>query len=212
MVSFARSPAVMITSSLVRSHAEVRFTDDLDSAEKTIVTLAMTIEARDPCTGGHCERLAGHAVRLGRQLGLSDDDLRALERGGYLHDIGQVAIPDSILLKPGALTEQEHEVMRQHTVIGDRLCSELASLKGVQPIVRSHHERLDGSGYPDGLAGDAIPLLAQVISVVDAYDAMIGPRPYRMGIPHEAAAAELQADVTRGWKSAELVHAFLRLF
>jgi len=142
-----------------------RYTDDLDSAESVILSLALTIEARDGYTEGHCERLARYATTLGRHIGLSDEDVRVLERGGYLHDIGKVGIPDAILLKPGRLTSAELAVMQQHAVIGDRLCGELRSLRQVRPIVRHHHERQDGTGYPDGLRGGAIPLFAQIIAI-----------------------------------------------
>ena len=123
-----------------------RFTDELDSAESVILSLALTIEARDAKTDGHCQRLARYGVIVGRQLGLNDDDLGALTKGGYLHDVGKVGIPDAILNKPSRLIPDEWTVMRQHPVIGDRLCGELRSLRRVRPIVRHHHERLDGSG------------------------------------------------------------------
>src|SRR5205085_6779050 len=118
-----------------------------------ILSLASTIEARDPLTDGHCQRLASYGAALGARLGLPDADLATLRRGGILHDIGKVGIPDSVLLKAGPLTADEYDVMKTHTLIGHRLCGELRSLRSVRPIVRSHHERLDGSGYPDGLAG-----------------------------------------------------------
>ena len=142
-----------------------RFTDELDSAESVIMSLALTIEARDARTDGHCQRLARYSVTVGRELGLSDDDLQALAKGGYLHDVGKVGIPDSILLKPSRLTPEETAIMQQHTIIGDRLCGELRSLRKVRPIVRHHHERLDGTGYPSGLRGSAIPQLAQIMSL-----------------------------------------------
>jgi putative two-component system response regulator len=123
-----------------------RYTDDLDSAESVILSLALTIEARDRYTEGHCQRLAAYASAVGRHIGLSDEDVAALTRGGFLHDIGKVGIPDAILLKAGRLTPDEYAVMKQHAVIGDRLCGELRSLRRVRPIVRHHHERRDGSG------------------------------------------------------------------
>ncbi len=122
-----------------------RYTADLDSAESVILSLARTIEARDSTTEGHCERLSRYAVVLGQRLGLGEEDLAALHRGGYLHDIGKIAIPDGILSKPGALTPDEYELMKQHPVIGERLCGDLRALSRVRPIVRHHHERLDGS-------------------------------------------------------------------
>jgi putative two-component system response regulator len=186
-----------------------RFTDELDSAENVLRSLALMIEARDAYTEGHCERLARYAVELGEHLGLPDEDLAALSRGGYFHDLGKIAIPDAILLKPGPLTPDERRQMEAHAVIGDRLCGDLRSLQGVRAIVRHHHERLDGSGYPDGLRGDAIPLLAQIIGIVDVYDALTTARPYHAAQTPEAAFAELRREVARGWRSGELVEAFI---
>ncbi len=182
-----------------------RHTDDLDSAEAVIVSLALTIEARDPCTDGHCQRLARYGVALGRRLGLGDADLQALRRGGFIHDIGKIAVPDAILLKPAKLTAEEMAVMRQHTIVGDRLCGNLRTLHLVRPIVRWHHERLDGSGYPDGLRGDAIPLLAQITGVVDVYDALTTARPYKQAMSPDTAFVVLRDEVRRGWKRHDLV-------
>lgn len=175
-----------------------RYTEDLDSAEAVIMSLALVIEARDAATEGHCERLAEYATRLGGGLGLDEDDLSALKRGGYLHDVGKGGVPDSVLLKAGPLTPDEFEEMKSHTLIGDRLCGQLRSLRRVRPIVRHHHEKLDGSGYPDGLAGDAIPLLAQIMGVVDVYDALTTSRPYKPAFTTEEAFAELYCEVDRG--------------
>src|SRR5262249_47699582 len=149
-----------------------RLTDDLESAEALFLTLGRIIEARDPYTDGHCERLAEYATALGRQLSLETADIAALYRGAFLHDIGKIAIPDRVLLKKGRLTKKEYALMKRHPAIGDELCATVRSLERVRPIVRHHHERIDGRGYPDGLGGDEIPLLAQVISVVDVFDAL----------------------------------------
>jgi putative two-component system response regulator len=116
---------------------------------------------------------------LGSRLGLADDQLVALYRGGFLHDVGKIGIPDAILLKAGRLTASEYALMQQHTVIGDKLCSELRLLEDVRPIVRHHHERPDGTGYPDQLKGEDIPLLARILGVVDVYDALTTERPYK---------------------------------
>jgi putative two-component system response regulator len=194
----------------VRSLLRIKqYTDELDSAESVIVSLALTIEARDGTTGGHCQRLSRYASELGRVLGFHADDVSALWRGGFLHDVGKVGIPDSVLLKPGPLTTEECALMHQHAVIGDRLCGTLRSLRNVRPIVRSHHERLDGSGYPDGLRGDAVPLLAQVMSIADAFDAMTTSRPYLAARPAAWAAEELRREASRGWRRMDLVNEFL---
>jgi putative two-component system response regulator len=186
-------------------------TDDLDSAEGILRSLALIIEARDQYTDGHCERLAHYAVALGNRLGMDAEDISALERGGYLHDIGKIGIPDALLLKPDALTPQEFELMKQHTVIGDRLCGELRSLRLVREIVRQHHERLDGSGYPDGLSGDEVSVLAQIVSVADLYDAVTTARPYRAAKPAEFAYNELRDEAARGLRDPEMVEAFIDL-
>jgi putative two-component system response regulator len=188
-----------------------RYTDDLDTAESVIMSLALTIEARDATTDGHCQRLASYATTLGTALGLAGEDLFALERGGFLHDIGKIGVPAAILLKPGRLTADEYAVVKLHTTIGDRLCGELRSLRRVRPIVRHHHERLDGSGYPDGLSGTSIPLLAQVIAIVDVFDALTTLRPYKGAMPAEQAYEELLREVGFGWHHRDLVEAFIAL-
>lgn len=187
------------------------FTDDLESAESVITSLALTVEARDPATEGHCARLARYAAELGRRLGLSAEDVSALERGGYLHDVGKIGVPDSVLLKPGPLTAQEYALMKQHTVIGDRLCGSMRSLARVRHIVRHHHERLDGTGYPDGLRGEQIPVLALVISIVDVFDALVTARPYKKAMEAHAAYDELRREVELGWRDGAMVEAFIEL-
>jgi putative two-component system response regulator len=185
------------------------YTDELESAESILLSLALTVEARDPYTHGHCERLAAYAVGIGRALGLENEQLKALHRGGYLHDVGKIGVPDAILNKRATLTPDEFELMSSHTSIGERLCGTLRSLAQVRPIIRSHHERLDGSGYPDGLKGSDVPLLAQIIAIVDAYDAMTTDRPYRTAQSPEYAIAELQRDVDQGRMERELVRVFV---
>jgi putative two-component system response regulator len=194
----------------VRSLVRVkRYTDDLDSAASIIQTLAVMIEARDGYTEGHCHRMANYATALGRRLGLGDEDLRTLHRGGFLHDIGMLAIPDVVLRKTGILEPEEYELVKSHTTVGDALCSNLRSLQAVRPIVRHHHERVDGSGYPDGLSGDQIPLLAQIISVVDVFDAVTTQRPYQQAKPTDEAVDLLREQVRRGWRRSDLVEQFV---
>lgn len=194
----------------VRSLSRVKhLIDELDSAEAAFMALALTIEARDPLTKGHCERLAAYAVRVGAAIGLPDEDLEALHRGGYLHDVGKVGVPDAVLLKPGPLTAEEFELMKKHTEIGDSLCAPLQSLRKVRPIIRFHHERVDGSGYPNGLRGDEVPLLAQVVGIVDVFDALTSQRPYRGALAPEEAARHLLREAERGRFARCYVEAFL---
>jgi putative two-component system response regulator len=183
--------------------------DALDSAEAAFITLALTVESRDPLTNGHCERLARHAVRVGRAMGLDEEDINALHQGGYLHDVGNVGVPDAVLLKPGPLTAEERELMKRHTEIGDSLCAPLQSLRRVRPIVRSHHERLDGSGYPSGARGDDVPLLGQIIGIVDVFDAMTSERPYRKATTPTEAAQYLVTAAGQEKFAPRLVEAFL---
>ena len=188
-----------------------RYTDDLESAESVILSLALTVEARDPYTEGHCQRLAAYSSALGRVLGLDRDDIAALHRGGYLHDVGKIGVADSILLKATRLTAAEYRQMQAHTTIGERLCGELRSLRAVRSIVRHHHERLDGTGYPDGLRGDAVPLTAHIVSVVDAYDAMTTTRPYRAALSETRACDELLRDAEEGRLDREIVRKFVEM-
>jgi len=193
----------------VRSLSRVKqLIDALDSAESAFVALALTIEARDPYTNGHCERLSRTAVNLGRMLGLGDEDLHALHRGGYLHDIGKVGVPDSVLLKPGPLTAEEFALMRRHPEIGDTMCAPLQSLRTVRPIILSHHERIDGSGYPGGLKGDQVPLLAQIVGIVDVYDALTSQRPYRAALSRDEAIKFIVEDTHAGRFNPAYVEAF----
>jgi putative two-component system response regulator len=194
----------------VRSLSRVKqLIDALDSAEAAFVALALTIEARDPYTMGHCERLSRTAVSLGRALGVGTDDLHALHRGGYLHDIGKVGVPDSVLLKPGPLTAEESALMRRHPEIGDSLCAPLQSLRAVRPIILGHHERIDGSGYPNGLRGDEVPLLAQIVGIVDVYDALTSRRPYRDALSHDDAVRFMMEETHAGRFNPRYVQTFL---
>jgi len=182
--------------------------DSLEESETILFSLAQTVEARDEETGNHCERLAGLSVALGTAVGLPDDDLVALHRGGFLHDIGKIAVPDSVLNKGGHLSQTEWEVMRSHTWIGEGICRPMRSLAPVLPIIRNHHERWDGSGYPDGLSGEQIPLLARILQVADIFDALTSKRSYKDPYPCEEAIGLLMQEADNGWRDPELVSVF----
>jgi len=184
------------------------FTDELENAEAVVVALALGIESRDPYTGNHCERLARYAADLGHHIGLDGDSLVALKRGGYLHDLGKVSIPDEILKKGSRLTPAEWEIMKQHPAIGESICRPLKSFRNVLPIIRHHHEHWDGSGYPDHLSGNDIPLLARVLQVVDVYDALRTARPYKPALLHEESERTMRFESSNGRWDAELVREF----
>jgi len=177
--------------------------DSLDEAETILFALARSVEQRDKYTGQHCERLAAYSISLGQALGLSRPDQLALYRGGYLHDIGKIGIPDAILFKRGLLTEAEWQIMRQHTLRGEEICRTMKTLAPVLPIIRSHHERWDGSGYPDGLRGEQIPLLARILQVADIYDALTTARPYKPAFSHPHAVEIMLEEARRGWRDPD---------
>ncbi len=183
--------------------------DQLERTEAVITTLALTIEVRDAYTSGHSDRLAHYAVAVGRALGVDARTLRALRLAGYLHDLGKLAVPDSILLKPGLLDAQERKLMQAHPIVGSDLVQGLRGLDLVRPIIRHHHERLDGSGYPDGLKGEAIPLGARIISCVDVYDALHSPRPYRSALPQNKAVSVLLRETDSGYWDPAIVCTFV---
>jgi putative two-component system response regulator len=191
----------------VRSLLKIKqFTDELEHAENVLFALALSIEAKDPYTEGHCDRLSESSELLAKRLGLGEEERIALRRGGIIHDIGKVAVPDQILLKPGPLTPEERKVMQQHTIVGAGICSPLKSFRSVLPIIRHHHEKIDGSGYPDGLKGDNIPLTARILQAVDIYDALTTDRPYRKALTPERAFALMREEVKKGWWDGALVN------
>lgn len=192
----------------VRVRAMLRHKAAIDSreeAENLLFALAQAIEHRDKATIGHCERLAVLGMTLGTALELPRRDIVALYRGGYLHDIGKVAVPDAILFKRGPLTPDEWRVMQMHTVTGEQICRSARTLAPVLPIIRSHHERWDGTGYPDGLAGERIPLLARILQIADVFDALVSERPYKPAFTAERAMDVLEEEARRGWRDPALV-------
>lgn len=184
-----------------------RRNDTLEPAENVIFALARTVEARDAYTEGHLHRLARYSTAIGERLGLMEAELTVLRYGAWLHDVGKIGIDETILLKKGPLTPAEYRVMQQHTLIGERIIAPLRMSAKVGPIVRGHHERWDGRGYPDGLAGAAIPLGARVVAVVDAFDAMTTKRPYNRVLSAEEALERLQGGAGTIW-DAQIVATF----
>jgi putative two-component system response regulator len=187
------------------------FTDELETAESVLCTLGLSVESRDPYTEGHCERLARNAVDLGRHLGLDEASVVALRRGGYLHDLGKIAVPDEILKKGSDLTPEEWTIMKQHPVTGETICRPLRSLRLVLPIIRHHHEHSDGSGYPDGLRQGEIPLLPRILQVVDIYDALRTARPYKPALKHDDTARTMREEAQAGLWDEELVAEFFAM-
>ncbi|MGH9557569.1 MAG: HD-GYP domain-containing protein [Terriglobales bacterium] len=193
----------------VRSLIKLKeFTDELDHAEVVVETLALGVEARDPYTQGHCERLSHYAASLGRRLKLDDESIVALRRGGVLHDIGKIVVPDEVLKKGDRLTPEEWAIMKQHPVTGESICKPLKSLRLVTPIIRHHHEHWDGSGYPDGLRGKDIPLLARILQVVDVYDALRTERPYKPARTQEDASSTMKSEAQAGLWDKDLADEF----
>jgi putative two-component system response regulator len=181
----------------------------LENTQDVLIALASAIDAKDPVTEHHCDRVAEQATILAQILGLSDSAIEAVTYGAVLHDVGKIGISEAVLSKPGDLTESERAEMQRHPVIGDGILRPLHLGSIVGPIVRGHHERWDGTGYPDGLKGEAIPIGARVVAVVDSYDAMTHNRPYRAALSADEARAELLR--SRGTQfDPEIVDAFLR--
>jgi putative two-component system response regulator len=188
-----------------------RALEELEEAESLITSLALTIEARDPYTAGHCVRLAARAMAFGERLGLGEDDLKALRLGGFLHDLGKIAVPDGILLKAGPLSAEERRLMEGHPAAGDRLLGPMRTLGLVRPIIRHHHERWDGRGYPDRIGGEEVPLLARLMAIVDVHDALCTQRPYKSPYDEEDALGSLREGARTGQFDPDLVRVFLEL-
>jgi putative two-component system response regulator len=182
----------------------------LDATEGVLFALARAVEARDRHTIHHAERVGRYAEAIGAAYGLGLEDCELLYQGGVLHDLGKIAIPDAILLKPGPLTNEEFAKMKTHSVEGERICLSLRSVSYYLPMIRHHHERVDGGGYPDHLAGRDIPLAARIAAIADAWDAMVSDRPYRRGLDEEEALRRLRQGAGSQW-DAGLVRVFVDL-
>lgn len=201
-----------LRDALGRIEAFLRLKNYIDDQAKAVVlALARSVEARHSATDQHSGHLADHAAKLGQNLGMTEEELEELRLACLLHDIGKVAIPDSILLKPVPLNAEETEIVRQHPVTGEEICAPLKSLRRILPLIRHHHERMDGSGYPDGLSGEEIPLMARVLQIADVYDALVKNRPYREALSSEEALETLRREAAQGWLDAALVWKFWRL-
>jgi len=157
---------------------------------------------------GHSDLLVAYAEQLGESLGFGEEDLKDLRLACWLHDIGKISVPESILLKPGPLNAEETKMIREHPVIGERMCAPIKSLRSILPVIRHHHEKMDGSGYPDGLSGEAIPLKARILQVADIYDALTTHRPYRGALPPEEALQILFSEAEKGWLDASVALQF----
>jgi len=198
----------LVNNTALRIENNVLYEIVYNNLVNSLKALVISIEARDPYTRDHSERVTAYALQIAEVLNLSDEDKDAIKFGGSLHDIGKIGIRDGILLKPGKLTEAELADIRLHPIIGDNILKPLMFFPKEREIVRYHHEHYDGGGYPDGLAGEQIPIIARVLSVADAYDAMTSTRPYRKALSHEQAKAEIIRCVHVQFDEA-VVNAFL---
>lgn len=208
---FIKKPfnAVELYSRAKAALEKKQLVDQLDNAESVLFTLAKMVEARDPNTGEHCNRLVDTSLLLGREAGLNEAELRALKKGAVLHDLGKIAIPDAILLKPGSLNESEWEVMRTHPEVGAGICGQLNSIRDAVPVIRHHHERWDGSGYPDGLSGEAIPRVARVFQCADIFDALRYKRAYSGALSFAEIIEIFQRELDAGWRDPVIGQLFL---
>lgn len=205
---FNRLELLTRVKSLIRMK---QYTDELENAETVIFSLALAVEAKDAYTEGHCHRLSYYGAQLAQRIGLSPDQVQAVRRGGILHDIGKIALPDAILQKPAPLSEEEFICVREHPAIGEKICQPLKSLRAALPIIRHHHERWNGSGYPDGLSGETIPVTARIIATVDLYDSLITQRPYRAALNTVAAMEIMREETAMGLYDPFLTAEFIRM-
>ena len=180
-----------------------KYTDE--QAKSALFSLARSIDSKRNLKSGHSDRLVAYAEQLGASLGLGEEDLQELRIASWLHDVGKISVPEDILLKPGPLNAEEMTVIREHPVIGEKMCAPLKSLRPILPVIRHHHEKSDGSGYPDGLRGEAIPTKARILQIADIYDALTTNRPYRGALPPEEALQILFTEARKGWLDASVV-------
>lgn len=182
-----------------------KVTSSLEDSNSIIMTIANVVEAKDVVTNGHVNRVAYWAQKLGERLSFSHDEMEILNKGAMLHDIGKIGVPDLILNKPGSLTKEEFDIMKEHTIIGENIIKSLKSFNDIKTIIRHHHEKLDGSGYPDGLKAERIDVYTRIVAIVDIYDALTMDRPYRKAMTNEQAFVILEGDAQKGLLDAELV-------
>lgn len=201
-----------LQEALSRLQSLLRLKSYIDAQARSVVlSLARSVEARSALMNGHSDRIIDYALQLGRGLGLPEETLQDLRIACLLHDVGKVAVPDEILLKPGPLNAEETGIVRQHPAVGESICAPLKSLRRILPAIRHHHERMDGTGYPDGLRGPQIPLLARILQIADIYDALVTERPYRQALSSERALETLNQEANRGWLDPSLVWKFSRI-
>ncbi len=185
--------------------------DDLDHSENIIMTLAVAMEARDPYTKGHSTRVSKLAAEFVAYLGLPEIDRQEMKKAGILHDIGKICLNESLLRKPGPLTKEEVEMIKTHTILGEDLCRPLVSMRKILPAIRHHHERWDGMGFPDGLAGEDIPLMARILAIVDSFDAMVSVRPYRDRRSVGETIKTMKSEQYDGQWDSELLNYFIEM-
>lgn len=202
----ALSNQVAVAIENARLYSELR-----ETFYETVFALADTIEKRDPYTGGHTRRVMEYSIAIGEEMGLNRDEIEKLKLSAILHDIGKIGIRDSVLLKEDKLTNEEFEIIKKHTIYGDEILGHLKRLEEISPGVKYHHEKYDGTGYPEGLKGEQIPLIARIIAVADTFDAMTTDRPYRKGLSFETAMEELKRKAGTQF-DPHVVESFIRAF
>jgi putative two-component system response regulator len=205
---FDNSELMMKIKSLLKLK---RLNEELDHSENIILTLAVAMEARDPYTKGHSTRVSKLSVDFVSFLGLPETDRKEMKKAGILHDIGKICLSESLLRKPGPLTKEEVEMIKTHTVLGEELCRPLVSMRKILPSIRHHHERWDGRGFPDGIGGEKIPLMARILAIVDSFDAMVSVRPYRDRRSVAVTLKTMRSEKYDGQWDSELLGYFLNM-